>query len=69
MKESLKRTIVKTITYRMISGSIVFSLSYLFSENVRISLNISLSQIMLQTLIYFIYDRIWNKIKWEKKYE
>jgi len=55
--ESNKRTIVKTITFKTatILGTIPFT-----------GLGKAITIHILLTAIFYIHERIWNKIKWEK---
>jgi uncharacterized membrane protein len=42
-------------------------ISYFISGNFAIASSIAIIQIIANTLLYFIHERIWNKISWETK--
>jgi uncharacterized membrane protein len=39
-------------------------ISFLISGNIAIAGTIAIAQITANTILYFIHERIWNKIKW-----
>lgn len=65
-KDSHLRSIVKTVGYRLlliISNGIVI---YLVTKRIDITLGVSLLTAVLNTIIYYFYERFWNKIRWGK---
>jgi len=67
MKETKSRSILKSIGYRIIlvitNGVIV----YIGTKRIDLTLGISLSTAVINTLIYYLYERFWNSIRWGKK--
>jgi uncharacterized membrane protein len=66
MSESTVRSLVKTISWRITGSSATFAISYLISGNWAIASSIALSQLVANTVLYFIHERVWNTIKWGK---
>jgi len=65
-KDSHLRSIVKAVGYRLlliISNGIVI---YLVTKRIDITLGVSLLTAVLNTIIYYFYERFWNKIRWGK---
>ncbi|MBP6098935.1 MAG: DUF2061 domain-containing protein [Candidatus Levybacteria bacterium] len=65
-KDSHLRSIVKAVGYRLlliISSGIVI---YLVTKRIDITLGVSLLTAVLNTIIYYFYERFWNKITWGK---
>lgn len=65
-KDSHLRSIVKAVGYRLlliISNGIVV---YLVTKRIDITLGVSLLTAVLNTIIYYFYERFWNKITWGK---
>ncbi len=65
-KDSHLRSIVKAVGYRLlliISNGIVV---YLVTKRIDITLGVSLLTAVLNTIIYYFYERFWNKIRWGK---
>lgn len=67
MVETVARSTVKTITYRILGSMVTFVLSYIFTGHVIISASISATEFLVKPLMYWIHERVWNKIKWGKQ--
>lgn len=66
MTESNARSLVKTISWRITGSSATFLISYAVLGNIAISGTIAIIQLTFNTLLYFVHERIWNKISWGK---
>ena len=66
-EETLRRSIAKTISYRVIILILDFTAIYLFTGQIKIALGFMIVSNIYTTLGYFIHERIWDKIKWGKK--
>ena len=44
-----------------------FAISYLVLGNFAIASTIAVIQLIANTVLYFIHERIWNKISWGKR--
>lgn len=64
MSDSNKRTVVKTVSWRITGSASTFLISFLISGNFAVAGSIALVQITANTILYFIHERIWNRIKW-----
>jgi uncharacterized membrane protein len=64
--ENVKRSIVKALTFRFLiicsDSTIIFAITRRFDETVGVIFFSNLAS----TIIYFIHERIWNKIHWGK---
>lgn len=67
MIETNARSVAKTISWRITGSSATFLISYAVLGNVAISGTIAIIQLTFNTLLYFVHERIWNKISWGKK--
>jgi uncharacterized membrane protein len=56
--EQHRRTIVKSIAYRAVSLMVTIPIT---------GLNTAVGLHLLLTVVYFIHERIWSKIKWGVK--
>lgn len=65
-EETLQRSIVKTISYRIIILILDFVSIYLFTGKVKIAIGFMIVSNVYTTLGYFFHERIWDKIKWGK---
>ena len=58
------RSLAKTISWRITGSGATFIISYAILGDVTISGTIAAIQLTFNTLLYFIHERVWNKIKW-----
>ncbi|MGP8217400.1 MAG: DUF2061 domain-containing protein [Bacteroidia bacterium] len=66
-KETVKRTLVKTITYRVFIMILDFTSIYLFTGKVKVAVGFMIASNIYTTLGYFIHERIWDRIKWGRQ--
>jgi adenylylsulfate kinase len=64
--ETLKRSLVKTVSYRIVIIILDFTLVYLFTKKLTIATGFTLISNLYTTFGYFLFERLWNKIKWGK---
>ena len=64
MSDTTRRSLVKTVSWRITGSSATFTISYLVSGDFVVAGTIALIQLTANTLLYFIHERIWNKIHW-----
>jgi len=65
-KETLRRSILKTISYRVAILIMDFLSIYLFTGKIKIALGFMAVSNVYTTLAYFFHERIWDRIKWGK---
>ena len=64
VNRTVKRSLVKAITYRSVIIVLDFSAIYLLTGKVDVALGFMVVSNIYTTAAYFIHERIWNKIKW-----
>lgn len=64
MSDTAKRSLVKTISWRITGSGATFAISYAIIGDFTISGTIAMIQLTFNTLLYFAHERVWNKIKW-----
>jgi len=64
--ETLRRSVVKTITYRVIILILDFTSIYLFTGKLEVALGFMVVSNIYTTVIYFFQERVWDKIQWGK---
>ena len=69
MQEQIKRSLVKTITWRLTGSGATFLISWLLTGNLSVAGSIAVVQIVANTLLYFVHERVWNIINWGKNPE
>lgn len=66
MSDTNTRSIIKTICWRITGSGATFLIAYLMTGNITIAGTIGLIQLISNTILYYIHERIWNKITWGK---
>ena len=64
MSDTPLRSLIKTITWRVTGSSATFLISYVISGNITVAGTIAVAQLTANTVLYFIHERLWNKLKW-----
>jgi uncharacterized membrane protein len=65
ISQSQRRILFKTILYRLIAFALTFIVSYWATRNVKKSLRIGISVEIIQAIIYYIYEQVWNRMNWD----
>ena len=64
IKQSQKRILIKTIIYRILGVLITFIGGILFTNNIKSAITVTMLIEIIQTIVYFMYEEIWNKVEW-----
>ena len=64
--DSARRSILKTISWRLTGSGATFSIVYLITGDLSSSSTIALIQVFANTVLYYIHERVWNLIIWGK---
>jgi len=67
LKDTFKRSIVKSVGYRLIIIILDFTTVYIFTHKIEMAVGFMLISNIYTTIVYFLHERIWDKIKWGKK--
>ena len=62
--DSIIRSLVKTISWRLTGTFCTFLISFIILGDIATSSTIALIQLIFNTIIFYIHERIWNIIKW-----
>ena len=65
-EETLQRSVLKTISYRVVILILDFTAIYLFTGQIKVAVGFMIVSNIYTTLGYFFHERIWDKIKWGK---
>ncbi len=63
MKEKRYRSIIKTISWRVTGTVDTFLVSYLVTGKVGIAASISVVEVFTKLLLYYLHERVWNRLK------
>lgn len=66
-KNTVKRSALKTITYRIIGTLTTSVTGYLVTGNLKYGLAIGGIDVFSKMIIYFLHERMWQNIEYGKK--
>ena len=61
-----KRTIVKTLTWRVTASLTTFIISWALTGDLLIGATIGSVEATAKIFLYYFHERIWNNISWAK---
>jgi len=64
--ELKKRTLVKTITWRVTASLTTFLIAWMLTGDLLIGVSIGSIEAIVKFFLYFYHERIWNNINWAK---
>lgn len=67
MREESKRSALKSISWRIVATLTTMILVYVFTGRLEITVGVGLSDAALSTVLYFLHERLWNKIAFGKE--
>ncbi|AXO81221.1 DUF2061 domain-containing protein [Olleya aquimaris] len=65
-QEKIKRSLLKTISWRIIGTLDTVLISYLITGTLKMAISIGGIELVSKMVLYFFHERAWNKIKWGK---
>jgi uncharacterized membrane protein len=64
LSDTAQRSLVKTISWRLTGSGATFLISYLIAGNFAVASTIAVIQLISNTVLYFVHERLWNRIQW-----
>lgn len=61
-----KRSIAKTLTWRVIASATSFTVVYLVTGSITAAAIVEVFDFFLKMGLYYGHERLWSKIKWGK---
>jgi len=65
-QENIKRSILKTISWRVVGTLATVVISYLVTGTLALAFSIGGIELVSKMVLYFFHERTWNNIKWGK---
>ncbi|MBT4153074.1 MAG: DUF2061 domain-containing protein [Candidatus Magasanikbacteria bacterium] len=63
MADSHKRSLAKTISWRVIASLTTMALVYLFTGEISTMLEVGAIEVVAKMLFYYLHERFWSHIK------
>jgi uncharacterized membrane protein len=67
MRESNFRSLAKAVSWRLTGTADTFILSWLITGEVKLASTIALSEVFTKVALYWVHERVWNKIALGKR--
>ena len=64
MAASKRRSLVKTITWRVIATTDTFILAWLFTSDEVIAASIAGLEVVTKLILYYVHERGWSSLEW-----
>ena len=61
------RSLAKTISWRITGSSATFLIAYVMIGDFAVAGVIGITQMISNTILYYIHERLWNKINWGRQ--
>jgi uncharacterized membrane protein len=65
--ENKKRSIAKTLTWRITASLVTFVIVWIITGDWKMGGSIAGIEVITKMFFYYFHERIWIKIKWETK--
>jgi len=66
-RDSYKRSVVKSLTWRVIALLLTIIILYLTTGDAVFSGTVGILINVLKTIVYFIHERIWELVNWGRE--
>lgn len=67
MKVSKSRSLAKSIVWRLIAICTTFFSIYLVTKEIKVATTGTLLTNIINFILYYLHERIWDKIQWGRK--
>lgn len=64
--ESVLRSVVKAYSYRICGSLTTMIISFVVTGSVVISATIGATELIIKPFVYWLHERLWNRIKWKR---
>ncbi len=65
--ESTSRSLMKSISWRIIGTVDTIIISFIITGKMTFALSIGAIELITKMVLYYVHERLWNKITWGKK--
>ncbi|MBR9706753.1 DUF2061 domain-containing protein [Candidatus Pacearchaeota archaeon] len=67
MKERKRRSIFKSITWRICATITTVILVYIFTGELALALSLGIVEVIVKMIVYYVHERVWIKVRWGLK--
>jgi uncharacterized membrane protein len=66
-EDTKKRSISKAVTWSILGAFITIAIAYILTVPIKTAISIGIIEIFTRLIIYFLHERVWNKVIWGKE--
>jgi uncharacterized membrane protein len=66
LSDTSVRSLAKAVSWRVTGTIDTFLISWLITGQVLLASGIALTEIMTKIILFWLHERVWNKINWGK---
>lgn len=63
-KETKTRSVVKSITWRMLATITTIILVKIFTGNLKIAISVGFVETLSKLMIFYVHERTWTQVRW-----
>ena len=59
-----KKFLAKTATWKVIDAIVTFTLCYILTGELFISVNLAILEVIVESVFYYVHEHVWSKTNW-----
>ena len=59
-----KRSLIKSLTWRTSTSIVLMTIGWIFTRDIEQTTLMTIIYTIIQFILYYLHERIWEKIKW-----
>ena len=63
MTESHKKTIYRTISWRVVGIVLTYVIAYIVTGSIKVATSLAVIDSIIKTIAYWVHERLWLKVK------
>jgi len=69
LSDTNTRSITKAVSYRIFGSFVTFLITFIFTGNMITSTAVGLADLLVKTYLFYLHERVWDRIAWGKNKE
>ncbi|MCX2719126.1 DUF2061 domain-containing protein [Lentiprolixibacter aurantiacus] len=66
LEERPERSILKSITWRIVGTADTVIISWIVTGELTLAFSIGFVELLSKMILYFVHERVWNRVRWGK---
>lgn len=66
MKEHHKRSVVKSVSYRVVGSLTTSAIVYVLTGKILLAIGAGSVDGIVKLVVYYLHERVWNNVRWGK---